>query len=87
MKLHPATTYVAEVMTPNPTMVNVDDSAMECLGIMIERRFRHLPVRTPSDTHRLPALSVWSGSELGTRGSEFMMIMGYSTGHSSLMDL
>ncbi|CAM9816683.1 unnamed protein product, partial [Sphacelaria rigidula] len=31
-------------MTPHPTMVRMDDSAMDCLGIMIERRFRHLPV-------------------------------------------
>lgn len=44
----PASTAVREVMTPNPTSVRSDDSAMEALGIMIERHFRHLPVRTKS---------------------------------------
>ncbi|CAN0525327.1 unnamed protein product, partial [Laminaria digitata] len=40
----PDVTAVSEVMTPNPTSVSTDDSAMEALGIMVERHFRHLPV-------------------------------------------
>ncbi|CAN0528481.1 unnamed protein product, partial [Scytosiphon promiscuus] len=43
-KLDPSTTPVSEVMTPHPTLVRMTDSAMDCLGIMIEKRFRHLPV-------------------------------------------
>lgn len=43
-RMNPATTLISEVMTPHPTLVRMDDSAMDCLGIMIERHFRHLPV-------------------------------------------
>lgn len=43
--LRASTTPVTEVMTANPTMVRMDDKALDCLGIMIERHFRHLPVR------------------------------------------
>lgn len=43
--MDPDVTAVSEVMTPNPTSVSTDDSAMEALGIMVERHFRHLPVR------------------------------------------
>lgn len=42
--LRASTTPVSEVMTANPTMVRMDDKALDCLGIMIERHFRHLPV-------------------------------------------
>lgn len=38
-------TPVATVMTPNPLWVNTTDSAMEALGTMLEKHFRHLPVR------------------------------------------
>ena len=44
-KLDPSTTMVSEVMTPHPTIARMTDSAMDCLGIMIEKHFRHLPVR------------------------------------------
>jgi signal-transduction protein with cAMP-binding, CBS, and nucleotidyltransferase domain len=40
----PATTDVSEVMTPNPTCVKLADSAMDALMVMVENRFRHLPV-------------------------------------------
>lgn len=43
-RLDASTTAVSEVMTPHPTMVHMDDSALDCLGIMIEKHFRHLPV-------------------------------------------
>lgn len=43
--MDPDVTLVSEVMTPNPTSVRGDDSAMEALGIMVDRHFRHLPVR------------------------------------------
>jgi CBS domain-containing protein len=37
-------TLANEVMTPDPTCVSVSDSAMDALTIMVENRFRHLPV-------------------------------------------
>ena len=40
----PAYTSVSEVMTPNPRAVSVDDSVDECLFIMHEFGFRHLPI-------------------------------------------
>jgi CBS domain-containing protein len=40
----PGTTAVSEVMTPNPRAVAADESIDECLFIMREFGFRHLPV-------------------------------------------
>ena len=40
----PGTTAVAEVMTPNPRAVAADETIDECLFIMREFGFRHLPV-------------------------------------------
>ena len=40
----PGTTAVSEVMTPNPRAVAADESIDECLFIMREFGFRHLPI-------------------------------------------
>jgi CBS domain-containing protein len=40
----PGTTVVSEVMTPNPRAVPADESIEECLFIMQEFGFRHLPI-------------------------------------------
>jgi CBS domain-containing protein len=42
--LDPACTVVSSVMTPSPTYVSMSDAAMDALTIMVENRFRHLPV-------------------------------------------
>ena len=47
-RLDVSMTAVSEVMTPHPTMAHMDDSALDCLGIMIEKHFRHLPVSEQS---------------------------------------
>ncbi len=40
----PGTTAISEVMTPNPRAVNADETVEECLFIMREFGFRHLPI-------------------------------------------
>jgi CBS domain-containing protein len=40
----PGVTTVSEVMTPNPRAVPLDESVDECLFIMHEFGFRHLPI-------------------------------------------
>jgi CBS domain-containing protein len=40
----PGTTAVSEVMTANPRAVSADESVEECLFIMKEFGFRHLPI-------------------------------------------
>jgi CBS domain-containing protein len=40
----PGTTAAAEVMTPNPRAVLIDENIEECLFIMREFGFRHLPI-------------------------------------------
>jgi CBS domain-containing protein len=40
----PAYTAVSEVMTANPRAVNLDETIEECLFIMEEFGFRHLPI-------------------------------------------
>jgi CBS domain-containing protein len=45
----PGTTAVSEVMTPNPRAVAADETIDECLFIMREFGFRHLPVLDGKD--------------------------------------
>src|SRR6195256_3958801 len=40
----PGTTAVSEVMTPSPRAVAIDETVEECLFIMREFGFRHLPI-------------------------------------------
>jgi CBS domain-containing protein len=40
----PAYTAVSEVMTPKPRIVNLDETIEECLFVMKEFGFRHLPI-------------------------------------------
>lgn len=40
----PGYTAVSEVMTPNPRAVSLDDTIEECIFIMEEFGFRHLPI-------------------------------------------
>jgi len=40
----PGTTAVSEVMTANPRAVEIDETVEECLFIMREFGFRHLPI-------------------------------------------
>lgn len=40
----PETTRVAEVMTPNPLVVDVRDSIEKCMVLMKQHGFRHLPI-------------------------------------------
>lgn len=40
----PGTTAASEVMTPNPRAVSINESIEECLFIMREFGFRHLPI-------------------------------------------
>ena len=40
----PGTTVVTEVMTANPRAVSIDETIEECLFIMREFGFRHLPI-------------------------------------------
>ena len=37
-------TLVSEIMTPDPVTVTSSDTVGECMGLMTENRFRHLPV-------------------------------------------
>ena len=52
----PGTTGVAEVMTANPRAVSADESVEECLFIMREFGFRHLPIVDGNDLKGLVSL-------------------------------
>jgi len=52
----PGTTSVAEVMTPNPRAVAADETVEECLFIMREFGFRHLPITDGSELKGLVSL-------------------------------
>ncbi len=52
----PGTTAVSEVMTPNPRAVAIDETVEECLFIMREFGFRHLPIVEGKDVKGLVSM-------------------------------
>src|ERR1700683_1813917 len=52
----PGTTVVSEVMTANPRAVPADETVEECLFIMREFGFRHLPIVDGKDLKGLVSL-------------------------------
>ena len=52
----PGTTQISEVMTPNPRAVDVDESVEECLFLMKEFGFRHLPIVSGKELKGLVSL-------------------------------
>lgn len=52
----PGTTAVAEVMTANPRAVSADETVEECLFVMREFGFRHLPIVDGKDLTGLVSL-------------------------------
>jgi CBS domain-containing protein len=52
----PGTTAVSEVMTPNPRGVDVEESVEECLFLMKEFGFRHLPIVSGKELKGLVSL-------------------------------
>jgi CBS domain-containing protein len=52
----PGTTAVSEVMTANPRAVPADETIEECLFIMREFGFRHLPIVDGKDLKGLVSL-------------------------------
>lgn len=52
----PGTTVISEVMTANPRAVKSDESIEECLFIMREFGFRHLPIVDGKDLKGLVSL-------------------------------
>ena len=52
----PGTTAVSEVMTANPRAVSADESIEDCLFIMSEFGFRHLPIVDGKDVKGLVSL-------------------------------
>lgn len=52
----PGTTAVSEVMTANPRSVGADETVEECLFIMREFGFRHLPIMDGKELNGLVSL-------------------------------
>jgi CBS domain-containing protein len=52
----PGTTAVSEVMTANPRAVSADESVEECLFVMREFGFRHLPIVDGTEVKGLVSL-------------------------------
>lgn len=52
----PGTTKISEVMTPNPKAVSVQETVENCLFLMREFGFRHLPITDGKDLKGLVSL-------------------------------
>jgi CBS domain-containing protein len=52
----PGTTAISEVMTPNPRSVAADETVEECLFMMREFGFRHLPIMDGKELKGLVSL-------------------------------
>jgi CBS domain-containing protein len=65
----PGTTAVSEIMTANPRSVGPDESVDDCLFLMRELGFRHLPICEGKQIRGLVSLRDILVNHLGRRGA------------------
>jgi CBS domain-containing protein len=53
---NPGTTKVSEVMTPKPKTVRPDETVENCLAVMQELGFRHMPICEEDDFHGIVSM-------------------------------
>lgn len=73
----PATTKVAEVMTPNPRVVGPEESFATCLKMMKEHGFRHVPVWDGHELKGLVSLRDVLLREVEEKDGEVQMMRAY----------
>eukprot|EP00644_Phytophthora_capsici_P015320 jgi/Phyca11/113709/e_gw1.24.605.1 len=56
--LDPARVTIGSVMTPNPSCVSLEDSAVEAMDMMLSGKFRHLPVVSSNSGNIVGVLNV-----------------------------
>ncbi|CAH0479124.1 unnamed protein product [Peronospora belbahrii] len=56
--MDPARVAIGSVMTPNPTCVSLNDSAVDAMDTMLSGKFRHLPVVSSHDGNIVGVLNV-----------------------------
>jgi CBS domain-containing protein len=59
----PSTTRLAEVMTPNPTTMSPDQTAIDALRLMSDGGFRHVPLMKNGQTLGVVSRGDFNGLE------------------------
>ena len=80
--LDPRQTMVSEVMTANPYTVQLDVHLDECLRLMREHNFRHLPICDGKKLLGLVSLRDVLNQEVMEKDGEVHMMRAYITGGS-----
>ena len=75
--LDPAKTLVSAVMTPNPVVVDISESMENCLRLMNQANFRHLPVVEDGRLMGMVSLRDLLQVQIGEQADEIRMMRAY----------
>jgi CBS domain-containing protein len=71
----------AEVMSPNPLTVSVDNTLEECMAIMVHKHIRHLPVVTSNKVIGVISIGDVVKNVIELQGSQIKFLETYIKGH------
>ena len=75
--LAPSTTPVAQVMTPNPVVVDAQSTVEQCLRIMTQAKCRHLPVVTGGKLVGVVSIRDLLQSDISEKSDEIEMMRAF----------
>ena len=76
------TTPVAEIMTPDPMTVKLGDPMEHCMGLMVNRGFRHLPVLGGAEVVGIISIGDVVKDMMGKISEHVSFLETYIKGHS-----
>ena len=72
---------IASIMTPNPLTVKLDDTLEGCMGTMVQRHIRHLPVVNGAQVVGVLSIGDIVKEILNLQGNHIQFLETYIKGH------
>lgn len=72
---------ISSIMTPNPLTVKMDDTLEECMGTMVQRHIRHLPVVNGEQIVGVLSIGDIVKEILNLQGTHIQFLETYIKGH------
>ena len=77
----PKTTPIAQIMTPNPLTVGLQNTLEECMAIMVHKHIRHLPVVESKKLIGVVSIGDIVKHVIEMQGSQIKFLETYIKGH------
>jgi CBS domain-containing protein len=79
----PRTTSIRKIMTPNPLTVRPDNTLEDCMGIMMQKHIRHLPVMDDNKVVGVVSIGDIVKNIIELQGHQIKYLETYIKGHGA----